>query len=204
MRLGSGWGARSNIAIDPRVDLRANVKRTALNKWRNDPDSDLWELPFDANTKLEPYREWWYERGANFDLFTKGQQMVILAGNADAEIQNGGVAQLFFNRAASVPRMEKALREIGCSSAEAILTAELNRLSLTNYIEKWVAAREEFSNADSKEVAWDAFLEINNHFFGEESEVTDDAWYALRDDLYECTKSYILSHEDEFFIIAED
>lgn len=93
------------------VDLRAIVVRSHLDNFYSDPDSDIWQLAFWDNTKFETLK-WFGEGNADFLLLNREQQLLVLVGNADGEIGNGGIGQLFFNRAGFVPAMQEAFAEM--------------------------------------------------------------------------------------------
>jgi hypothetical protein len=135
---------------------------------------------------------------------TREQKFLALAMIADGQISNGGISQLFFNNGGSVPSMEEALLEMGCKRAATILTAELERLSAAGYIESWTKARQGFSRGLSegeKEVAWKAFNDLNDRYFGDESGELNEAWYAAQGETFACIKAYVKDHEKGFFLV---
>ena len=180
--------------VDPAMDYRAEVTRAQLDAFYADNESDPWQLVFWDNSKLSRLPNYEDEDSDDFEKLTHGQQMLMLAGIADAQILNGGVGQLFFNMAGSVPRMEQAFAEMLCDVASQTLDREMSRLAESNFIVEWNRAQLAFSTASEggdKERAWQNFIDFNTKFFPGGDDDPDQRYYDNHDATIVCIKSHI-------------
>jgi len=183
-------------------DFRAPVTRRQLDEYLSDPKFEMWDLTIWRNERLKGRNDYFAPDGAIFPELTHAQQLLILIGQLDGDIGNGGIGQLFFNQAPIVPAMQDALVEMGCLPAAKLIGAELDRLADTDFIPKWGEARAEFARIDDeakevREQSWAAFVEFADTMFSDES--VNDRYFAMRDDMEECVRVYIRSHTQDLF-----
>jgi Domain of unknown function (DUF4375) len=192
------------------IDLRAEVTRSELKAFLADPDIDIWQLAFWDNAKLNEFKQWNVAGTEHFEMLTQGQQLLVLVGSADGEIGNGGIGQLFFNRGGSVPAMQVAFEEMGCKFAAGLLGREIDRLSQTNFIAKWIDAKQRFTSSSSsgeKEQTWKEFTNLIDEFFPQEKgnrlNPIDQAYLERREETMDCAKNYVGAHQDEYFVFKD-
>ena len=133
-----------------------------------------------------------------------------MVGQADGEIGNGGIGQLFFNRAGSVPDMQSAFGEMSCAFASDFFSGEMGRLSKTDFISKWQAASKGFSEssqAGEKGRAWEEFTDILAEFYPEAEDQDFDPvsqrYWDKRMETLACIRLYMKRNEAEFFIVSD-
>jgi hypothetical protein len=190
------------------VDLRAQISSQELNAFYSDPEADIWQKTFWDNKSLESIKDWSDVASSDFQRLTDDQKLLVIVGNADGEIGNGGVGQLFFNRANEVPSMQSAFDKMGCKFASHFFNTELGRLSKTDFMSKWVLASTKFSKesqAGNKEQAWEKFTEFLEEFYPESDDGSFDPisqqYWDKRPETVSCIKNYIKAHQDNYFIV---
>jgi hypothetical protein len=191
------------------MDLRATAVRSELDKFYADSDADIWQLAFWDNLSLESHKDWHVDGSNDFKRLTHGQQLLVLVGQADGEIGNGGIGQLFFNRAGSAPDMQSAFEEMGCAFASDFFSGELDRLSKADFISKWQAASKGFSEssqAGDKERAWEEFTDFIAEFYPEaegwDFDPVSQRYWDKRKETLACIRLYMNRNEAEFFIVS--
>ncbi len=186
------------------LDLRRETTLGQFQEFLADPDGDPWQFLFFDNPKADDHQNWGDPESSDFALLNDDQQSLVLVGNADGEIQNGGIGQLFFNQAGNVPVMQEALAKMGCKLAAELLDKELDRLSQTSFIADWQAAQTGFSNgikAGNKNEAWQHFTSLVERYFPEsdgENDPATQAYYDKREELLACVRDYIGQHASSF------
>jgi len=187
------------------LDFRALVTQGQIDEYLAASNFDMWDLPIWRNERLKHRKDYFAPDGAIYHELTRAQQVLILVGQMDGDIGNGGIGQLFFNQAPAVPAMQEALAEMGCSFAADLIDKELNRLAETDFIPKWIEARARFAegehaSAKEREQAWAAFMQFVDEMFPDDS--INDAYFARSAELIECSRTYITGHIDELFEIV--
>jgi|GEM_PF-5118526 len=190
------------------MDLRLNTNAKAFQEFLGDPESDPWQFLFFDNPKMDDHGKWGEIDSADFKLLNPDQQLFVLGGDADGEIQNGGVGQLFFNKGGYVPQMESAFAGMGCTEAAELLGKEIERLSHTSFMADWAAAQQQFTannQSGDKEAAWEKYSELMEKYFPENDGGDDSsqAYYDLRDNTLACIRRYIARHADSFVAISK-
>jgi hypothetical protein len=192
------------------VDLRAPVTQADLVVFFKNAESDIWDLTIWGNKRPEGRPSAMEPEADDFQLLTKPQRALILVGMLDGEIGNGGVGQLFFNRANLVPAMQDALVEMNCQFAAGLLDRELERLAQSDFISQWLAARRGFTDhmkAQDKEIAWNQFMDFVDGYFpipaGEDNDQATEAYYNGREETLACVKAYIKQNAAEYFDVID-
>ena len=183
-------------------DFRAPVTRRQLDEYFADPAFEIWDLTIWRNERLKGRNDYFAPDGAIFGRLTHAQQLLVLVGQLDGDIRNGGIGQLFFNQASEVPAMLEALEEMKCAFAADVIDGELRRLAEMDFIPKWIEAHKRFDEGaggtkEEWQRSWEAFMAFVGEMFPGET-VSDD-YYARGDETLECVRTYIKGHVEEFF-----
>lgn len=87
---------------------------------------------------------------------------------------------------------------------------ELNRLSRTDFVSKWLQARKGFSDssqAHDKESAWEELTGFLDEFFperkGQAFDSVSQEYWDRRETTMMCVKDFMKQHESKFFIVSE-
>jgi hypothetical protein len=185
-------------------DLRRETTPAQFQAFLADPDGDPWQFLFFDNTSADDHQNWSDPESSDFALLNGDQQSLVLVGNADGEIQNGGIGQLFFNQAGYVPAMQGALAKMGCKFAAELLDKELDRLAQTSFIADWQAAQTGFSansKAGNNNEAWRHFTSLVEKYFPEpdgENDPATQAYYDKREETLACVRNYIGQNANSF------
>lgn len=187
------------------MDFRAPVTRGQLDEYLSAPDFFMWDLPILGNERLKDWDDCFDPDAAIFHELTRAQQVLILVGQLDADVSNGGIGQLFFNRAPAVPAMQRALAEMGCAFAAELIDQELDRLAETNFIAKWTEARaradrQNKTSAEGHRRAWTTFIDFVDEMFPDDS--ATQAYFARSHEMIECARAYIATHTEELFDVV--
>lgn len=175
-------GART----DDGYDLRSVVTERQLEEHLSDPDAYIWQLAFWENDKLRGPPVWLDTEGWLFEQYTRPQQVLLLVGQLDAQVLNGGFSQLFYNRgAATVSAARDALGEIGCGPAAELVELEIARFR---------QSAPDLDDGAPSTFGWDEFMA--RHF----PPGTEEGDYgALRDETMRCVLAYMRANADEIF-----